>query len=318
MSSTYSTQLAQEQAAGKPVEGTAAEVAAPARNRLGIVLALLAVYLIWGSTYLGIRIALEGFPPFLMGGVRFLIAGGGLYLFLRLRGAPGPTRRQWIGSALVGCLLLVGGNGGVIVAEQWVASGLAAVWVSTMPVWAALFAGLFGRWPGRLEWLGLTLGVAGVALLYMESDFQASPLGAIALTIATVSWAFGSVWSSRLSLPSGLMASAAQMLAGGLVLFLLSLGAGEKMTQMPGERPILALLYLIIFGSIIAFSAYLYLLKHVRPTVATSYAYVNPVVAVGLGVWLAGEQITAVGLAGMAIILLAVGLVALAKEKRET
>jgi drug/metabolite transporter (DMT)-like permease len=273
------------------------------------------VYIIWGSTYLAIRIALEGFPPFLMAAIRFLIAGGAMYVFLRVRGIPGPTRPQWVGATIVGCLLLVGGNGGVTFAEQWVASGLAAVWIATMPVWAALFAGLLGRWPRPLEWAGLALGLVGVGLLNLESDFQANPVGAVALTLATMCWAFGSVWSRRLSLPSGMMASAAEMLTGGVVLLILGLGSGERITEMPGERPILALVYLIIFGSIVAFSAYLYLLKRVRSTVATSYAYVNPVVAVGLGVGIGGESITAVGLVAMLIILAAVGLVALARER---
>jgi drug/metabolite transporter (DMT)-like permease len=307
--------LAGKQTLQAQVEVATDAVSAPARNRLWIVLALLTVYVIWGSTYLAIRVALEGFPPFLMAGIRFLIAGGGMYVFLRLRGAPNPTWRQWLGAGLVGCLLLVGGNGGVTFAEQWVASGLAAVWIATMPVWAALFAGLFGRWPSPLEWAGLSLGVVGVALLNLENDFQANPIGAVALTIATMSWAFGSVWSRRLSLPNGMMASAAEMLVGGVVLFILGFGTGEKITQMPGERAIAAVAYLIVFGSIIAFSAYLYLLKNVRSTVATSYAYVNPIVAVALGVGLVGENITLAGLAAMLVILAAVGLVALARER---
>lgn len=315
MSTTLRTELAGKQTLPAQVDVATDVVTAPARNRLWIVLALLTVYIIWGSTYLAIRVALEGFPPFLMAGIRFLIAGGGMYVFLRLRGAPNPTGRQWLGAGLVGCLLLVGGNGGVTFAEQWVASGLAAVWIATMPVWAALFAGLFGRWPSPLEWAGLALGVVGVALLNLESDFQANPVGAVALTIATMCWAFGSVWSRRLSLPAGMMASAAEMLVGGVVLFILGFGTGEQITQMPGERAIAALVYLIVFGSVIAFSAYLYLLKNVRSTVATSYAYVNPVVAVGLGVGLAGENITLAGLAAMLIILAAVGLVALARER---
>lgn len=288
---------------------------APTGSRLGIALALLAVYVIWGSTYLGIKVALEGFPPFLMAGVRFFIAGGGLFLFLLLRGAPLPNRRQWGGAALVGCLLLVGGNGSVTFAEQWVESGLAAVWIATTPIWVALFSGFLGRWPNRLEWLGLALGVVGVGLLNLEGNFAANPIGVLALTIATASWAFGSVWSRKLQLPAGMMSSAAEMLVGGVVLLLLSFSTGERLVAMPGARPLLALAYLIIFGSIVAFSAYLYLLKKVRPALATSYAYINPVVAVGLGVGLVGETISSVGLVAMLIILAAVGLVALARDR---
>jgi drug/metabolite transporter (DMT)-like permease len=278
------------------------------------VLALLALYIIWGSTYLAIRVALEGFAPYQMMGIRFVIAGSLLYTVLRARGAPAPDRRQWRSSAIVGALLLVGGMGSVAFAEQWIASGLAAVWIATMPLWAALFAGLFGRWPRRIEWLGLGLGVAGVAMLNLEGNLQANPIGALALTFATICWAFGSVWSRRLSLPSGLMASAAEMLTGGVLLVAFSLIIGEKMPR-PTVPSVLAVAYLIVFGSIIAFSAYGYLLRQVRPTLATSYAYVNPVVAVGLGVALAGEPITLIGVLAIPVILAGVALVALSRER---
>lgn len=292
-----------------------ARLLAPIRNNGGVILALLALYLIWGSTYLGIRIALGSFPPFLMAAIRFLIAGTSLFTFLRLRGAPAPAPRQWLGAALVGVLLLGGGNGGVTFSEQWVSSGLAAVWVATMPIWAALFGGLWGRWPSRIEWLGLILGFAGVGILNLEGNLRSNPVGAIALTVATMSWAFGSVWSRHLPLPSGPMASATEMLAGSAALFIASLATGERVTTTPTVQSTLAVLYLIVFGSLIAFSAYAYLLRRVRPTLATSYAYVNPMVAVGLGVGLGGEQITGVGLIAMLVILGGVALVALGKEK---
>jgi drug/metabolite transporter (DMT)-like permease len=149
-----------------------------------VVLALTAVYLIWGSTYLGIRVALEGFPPLLMTGMRFTIAGSVLYAGLRVRGAPAPSRVQWRDGALLGVLLLVLGNGGVVVAEQWVASGLAALSVATVPIWAALFAGLLGRWPSRLEWVGLALGFGGIVLLNLGGNMRAQPIGAIILAVA--------------------------------------------------------------------------------------------------------------------------------------
>ncbi len=286
------------------------------RLSLRVVFALFALYIIWGSTYLGIRIALNSFPPFLMAGLRFLIAGSTLYTFLRVRGAPAPTRAQWAASAVVGCLLLGAGNGGVTFAEQWVSSGLAAVWVATMPIWAALFGGLWGRWPNRVEWLGLMLGFVGVGLLNLEGNLRANPLGVIALTVATVCWAFGSVWSRHLSLPSGPMASATQMLAGSVFLIVLGLTTGEKITAVPATQSVLAVLYLIVFGSLIAFSAYGYLLRNTRPTLATSYAYVNPVVAVLLGIWLGGEHISAVGVVAMMVILGGVALVILGREKK--
>lgn len=304
-------------AGGSGVEVARSPRARPALTgkRARTVLALLAVYLIWGSTYLGIRFALEGFAPFQMIGVRFLIAGAILYAVLRRRGAPAPTRSEWKASALVGGLLLVGGTGAVAFAEQWVASGLAAVWIATMPLWAALFTGLFGRWPRRREWLGLGLGLVGVFLLNREGNLQANPLGVIALTFATISWAFGSVWSRRLSLPAGLMASAAEMLTAGVVLIGLSVLSGER-APTPNARSMLALAYLAVFGSLVAFSAYGYLLRNVKPTIATSYAYINPIVAVVLGVALASEPIGSAGLIAMLIILTGVALVMTDRDRR--
>ena len=274
-----------------------------------VILALLAVYVIWGSTYLAIRIALEGFPPFMMAGVRYLVSGTALFIFLRLRGARGPDRAEWLGASLIGGLLLLGGNGGVAFAEQWVASGLAALMIATVPLWTVLFAGLWRRWPSRRESVGICLGFAGLILLNFEGDFKAHPAGAVALIFAAACWSFGSVWSRYLPLPAGIMASAAEMVAGGALLLITSLLTGEKIVALPSLRPLAALVYLMIFGSIVGFSAYTYLLGRVRPAVATSYAYVNPVVAVALGVVFAGERLTTVGIASMPIILLGVVLV---------
>jgi drug/metabolite transporter (DMT)-like permease len=286
------------------------------RERLLIILSLLSLYFIWGGTYLAMRIALKGFPPFILAGVRQLTAGIILYLYLRLRNHASPTRKQWLTAAVVGGLLLVCGNGGVVFAEQWVSSGLAALALGAIPLWAALFSGLFGRWPTRVEWFGLGLGFVGIVLLNFENGLHANPLGAIVLLIAPIAWALGSILSQHLPSPKGLMASASQMLMGGVMLFIVGFGTGEHMTSMPGIRPLAAMAYLIIGGSIVAFSAYGYLLRHVRPALATSYAYVNPLVAVGLGVTLAGEQITTVGLVAMLTILSGVGLVSLGGKRR--
>ena len=284
-------------------------------TRIRIGFALLSLYLIWGSTYLGMSIALQGFPPFLMAGIRFTLAGSILYTFLRLRKQPNPTRAQWLSSALIGILLVGVGNGGVSFAEQWVASGLAAVMVAATPLWTALFIGLQGRWPKRIEWLGLVLGFIGVILLNLEHGIWANPLGAIVLLLAPMGWSLGSALSSRVSLPAGLMSSAAQMLCGGITMLLLALILGEHFTQMPNLRSFAALAYLIMIGSLIAYSSYGYLLRHVRPALATSYAYVNPLVAVALGVGLAGEKISLIGVIAMLVILTGVGLVSLRVKK---
>jgi drug/metabolite transporter (DMT)-like permease len=280
-------------------------------NPFGIAVSLLALYLIWGSTYLGIRIAIESIPPLLMMGIRFTVAGGILYLFLRMRGVPNPSRSQWLGSTAVGILLIGGGMGGVATAEQWVPSSVAAVCIATAPLWISLFAGLWGRWPVRFEWIGLGLGFVGVVLLNLGSGLWSSPFGAIILLISPICWAFGSAWSHHLEIPSGLMASAAQMLIGGIFVAIMGLIVGQRITSMPSVPSLLALLYMIIFGSLIAFSTYVYVLGHVRPALATSYAYVNPVVAVCLGVALAGERVTVLTIVAMIVILIGVALISL-------
>src|SRR5881227_548281 len=221
----------------------------PQGNRFLVLLSLIALYFIWGSTYLGMRIALLGFPPFLMAAIRFLVAGGLLFLVLRLRGNPAPARKQWLGAAIVGTLLLAGGNGGVAFAEQWVASGLAAVGIAAVPLWTALFAGLWGRWPTGIEWLGLGVGFIGVLLLNLGNGMWANPLGAIALLLAAISWALGSAWSRHITLPPGLMSSAAQMLVGGGVLLVISLGLRERTPNLAVGQSLWAIAFLITFGS---------------------------------------------------------------------
>lgn len=280
------------------------------RRSLAIALSLAAVYLVWGSTYYAMRVALGGFPPLLMGGVRFTLAGMLLYAALRARGAAPPTRGQWARSALVGVMLLAFGNGGVAMAEQWVASGLAAVMIASVPLWAALFGGLFGRWPTRRELVGLAIGAGGVLVLNLGGGLSASPRGAALLLGASASWALGSVWSRRLDLPSGLMASAAQMLGGGAVLLVTSLARGDR-PSITSAEPVIAVGYLVLFGSIVAYSAYGYLLRTVSPALATSYAFVNPVVAVILGVSLGSERIGWTAVGAMAVILAGVALVVL-------
>jgi drug/metabolite transporter (DMT)-like permease len=282
--------------------------------RLLIPLALFALYVIWGSTYLGIRYALESYPPFLLAGVRFLGAGLAMYVFLRLRGVRPPTRRQWRNAAVTGVLLLLGGNGLVCFAEQSVSSGIAAVAVASMPLFAAVFSGMYGAWPSRRETVGLLVGFIGVVVLNLGSGLAGSRLGALALIVAAMSWAFGSVWSKRQDMPAGPMNTAAQMLCASVALLLVGFASGEHLPAHPTVRATAAVVYLALFGSIVAFSAYLYVLKHARPALATSYAYVNPPVAVLFGVLLAGEHVGPFDLGGMAIILVGVGVITLAKK----
>jgi drug/metabolite transporter (DMT)-like permease len=274
-----------------------------------IVLALAALYFIWGSTFLAMRFAMEGFPPFLMGAIRFLVAGLLLFGWLKIRGVPSPTRNEWLGAAVVGTMLLSVGNGGVAYAELTVSSGVAALAIATVPLWTAIFATLWNEKPHAREWSGILIGMAGIFVLNLGSTLQASPLGAAVLLLAAASWAFGSLWGKRLPMPSGAMASAAQMIVGGLVLLAASAVAGESWPAAPSAKSIWSILYLIVFGSFVAYSAYLFLLKHVRPALATSYAFVNPLVAMLLGVWLADEVIGRAEYIALVIILIGVSLV---------
>ena len=300
------------------------EIAAPATQastlfskRFWIIAALLSVYIIWGTTYLGIRFALESFPPYLMMGIRFVIAGGALFVFLLLRGTPLPTLRQWRSAALVGVLLLVFGMGSTAMAEESISSGLTAALVATSPLWAMLFSMIWKQYPTRTDWIGVLLGFVGVLLLSMEGNLQANP-GAVALMVfATSMWALGSVWMRRLDMPNGAMGNAAEMLCGGVILVVLALLRGEQITSAPTTGALLALIYLIIFGSLVTISAYMYLLKTVSPALATSYALVNPAIALLLGVALGGETLTGSALIALPVILAGIGVVIFGNNLRK-
>lgn len=282
----------------------------PARELTGpVLLALGTLYLVWGSTYLAIRVALEAFPPLLMAAVRFVLAGLLLLGWTRLRGQPWPSRPQWAASAKAG-VLMVAANALVTVAEQTVSSGMAAVVVSSVPLWVALAFGLFGRWPARGEWVGLLVGLAGVVVLNLGGELRASPLGAALLVLSTWSWALGSAWGRSLPLPKGMQGSGAQMLCGGLVLLAVSLAHGDRLAGVPAARPLAAFVFLLVAGSLVGFSTYVWLLERVRPSLAASYAYVNPIVAVGLGALLLAEPVSPGALVALALILAGVGILA--------
>lgn len=283
----------------------------PREHRLRLLIAFAAVYLIWGSTYLAIRIAIETIPPFLMAAVRFLIAGGALYGWARLRGAPHPTPTEWRAAVIVGVLLLAGGNGGVVWAEQIVPSGLTALIVGAEPLWVVILDWLRpgGRRPGLITGLGLIVGFLGVTLLIAPGRDGAGVvplLGAAALTGAIVSWAIGSIYSRTAPAPaSPLMGTGTKMLAGGAALAAMSLAAGEPArfhAAAVSGRSLIALGYLIVFGAIVGFTAYIWLLRNTTLAKASTYAYVNPVVAVLLGWLILSEPLTARVLLATAII----------------
>jgi drug/metabolite transporter (DMT)-like permease len=291
----------------------------PNLSRPSLLLACLAiVYVVWGSTYLAIHFVVDGIPPLISSALRNFCAGPILLAFLKWRGAPWPTLRQWRNGALIGFMMMGLGNGFVCLAETRVSSGLAALIIAGTPVFAILFAwGLFGVRPRLLEWLGIGLGLAGMGLLNLDLRAAASPLFVALLFVAGASWAAATVLQPRLDLPKGPMSAAVQMLGGGTSLVVMAALHGERLhvAAVPLSAW-LALAYLVVFGSIVAYTAFVYVIGHARPALATSYAYVNPVVAVGLGVLFAGEQVSGPMMAGMAVILAGVGLVMIGSARR--
>ncbi|MGE5180074.1 MAG: drug/metabolite exporter YedA [Bacteroidota bacterium] len=293
-------------------------------ERFRVVLAFACVYVIWGSTYLAIRFAVETMPPLLMAGIRFLIAGGLLYGWLALRGeAPRPTRAQWRSAAILGILLFVVGNGGVSWAETRVPSGLAALLVATIPFWIVIldWARRGGTRPGARTIVGIGAGFAGVLLLVGAHGPGGGidHAGAAVLVVAPIGWALGSVLSRRLPHPaSHLQSGAMQMLAGGVALCVVGLAIGEGPKLHAGAlsaRSVLALFYLVFAGSIVAFSAYNWLLHASTPARVGTYAFVNPAVAVLLGWAFAGEPVGPNVLVAGAFILAGVVLIVVARAR---
>lgn len=293
------------------------------RNVLLLVAAFAAVYLIWGSTYIAIKYAIETLPPFLMAGTRFLIAGGTLYAIARFSGDyEKPTWRQWRTSLIVGILLLLGGNGGVVWAQHYIPSGLAALLVAVEPLWIVLLNWLYlkAERPNLKVILGLVLGFVGIYLLIgngvatnASTSGWTQIFGALVVVGAAFSWACGSLYGLKAPSPkSPVLASGMQMLSGGAVLFLFSGITGDWARFNPNTvsaNSVLALSYLIVFGSIVAFTAYSWLLKNASPAIVSTYAYVNPVVAVLLGWALANESLSPQMLIGAAIIVGSVALI---------
>jgi drug/metabolite transporter (DMT)-like permease len=295
------------------VSATSVPHAAP--RTLAVALALASVYILWGSTYLAIRFALPGYPPFLLGAVRMFLAGALMYVVLRRRGVRAPTPKQWRTLCVLSIFMVLLSNGFVNLAETQVNSGLAAIAVASMPLFAGVFAMLRGRHPSRLEWTGLLVGFAGVIWLNAGTALSGSLLGFTCLVIAPLAWAWGSVWSRELDLPEPFMAASGQMLMGSGWMLGAALVTGERFTAMPSMGATAAMLYLVVAGSIFGFTAYIWLLHHVRPALATSYAYVNPPLAVLFGVLLAGERFTAHDLGAMAVILAGVVVITVARAR---
>jgi drug/metabolite transporter (DMT)-like permease len=289
-----------------------------ATHRARLLVAFFLIYFIWGSTYLAIRYAIETVPPFLMAGTRFLTAGVLMYGFLRLRGASNPSLQQWTQLSVVGVFMFLCGNGFVVWAEQYITSGLAALLVSLLPLWLMLFDWLWaqGPKPTRTALCGIALGMAGTVLLLDPGSIAGADIhlpGALMVLLASVGWAFGSIYSKKFRHPPSIFMSAAcQMIGGGVALLITALLMGETAGFDWREVSGVSLggfFYLMVFGSMIAMSAYVWLLQNASASSISTYAFVNPAVAIFLGWLVAGEEITAHILLGAGVILAGVVLV---------
>jgi drug/metabolite transporter (DMT)-like permease len=258
-----------------------------------LLLCLAATWLIWGSTYLAIKYALLSFPPFFQMGTRFLFAGVVLMAWMRWRGAAWPDRVQWRNALVVGALMLGGGMGGTAFAEVSIGSGLVVAFIAVVPLMIAALNLFWGVVPRKLEALGIALGLVGVLLLTQGAGFQASPAGLAAIALACTTWSLGSVLSQRsLPLAPGATGFASEMICGGVVLMIMSALHGEAPSWPPQPAAVVAWVYLVGFGSLIAFNAYMLLLARAPAGLASSYTFVNPVIAMLLGVGIAGETVT--------------------------
>ena len=284
-----------------------------------LLASLAAVYVIWSSTYLAMRVAVAELPPFAMASTRFLIAGAVLLAIARRRGAAWPSARVWRRNLPIGALLFVGGNGFVAIAEQSVSSGGAAIVCATMPLWVGVFGAVFGVRPTAREWASLVLGFTGVVVLMGGPSLDGKPAHVALLIASPIAWAIGSLLSRRgkgAEGPQATMVNAAvQMLCGSAVLAIAAIVRGEPLAVHASATAWFAVGYLAVFGSIISFTAYAWLLANARPVVATSYAFVNPILAVLLGAALYGEPLGITTVIANAMI---VGAVVLAVTRRRS
>lgn len=300
----------------------------PLQSRQKLWLAFAAVFVIWGSTYLAIRYAVQTIPPYFMAGMRFLVSGVVLFAWARWRGAAPPTRREWRDGGIVGLLLLCGGNGAVAWAEQRVPSGITALLVASVPLWIVVIDWLrpHGKRPHLVVGIGLIVGLIGVGVLALpgatHSDGAVSASGAAMLLLGSISWAAGSIYSRHGARPrSAEMATALQMILGSLALLLVAASAGEIGRFRPSAVTLASFLgwaYLVTFGGLVGFTAYIYLLGATTPAKATTYAYVNPVVAVLLGWAIANEPIVPRTILAAGIILVGVAMITIAGGADDT
>jgi drug/metabolite transporter (DMT)-like permease len=282
-----------------------------------LIASLAAVYVIWSSTYLAMKIAMVDLPPLLMASMRFASAGLVLLLVARRRGVAWPTARDWMSVAPVGTLLFVGGNGFIAIAQGTIPSGATAVVAAMMPLWMAVLAVISGERPSRREWMSLVIGFGGILVLMGGPSLAGDPLHIVLVLLAPAAWALGSIIARRLNTPATkdvFMLSAMEMITGGVSLLVIGALRGESIPHHVGAESWIALAYLWLAGSLIAFTAYSWLLRNTRPVVATSYAYVNPSLAVVLGAALGGEPLGATTIVANLLMVVAIYL-ALSKHR---
>jgi len=302
-----------------PMVATSSTLPARPAIDMRVVLSLAAVYLIWSSTYLVMRFVTHELPPLLMGSVRFLLAGFVMLIIAMRRGTAIPSARDWLRVFPIGALLFLGGNGLVAISQLSVTSGGAAVVCAMMPLWVGVFGVIAGERPTRREWMALAIGFVGVLVLMGSPSLAGQPIHIAMIIGAPICWALGSVMARRLPASVGgdpFMLPAMEMLTGGVALAIVGLARGERMPLDASTSSWAALAYLCLFGSIIGFTAYNWLLRNARPTVATSYAYVNPVLAVLLGAVVSGEPLGMATLVANGLIVLAV-ILALGRERKK-
>lgn len=303
-----------------------ANLSAEFKSTFAIVIALLSVYIIWGSTYLGIKIAIETFPPLLMAGIRFTIAGALLYGYVIVKERKHPKLIEWRDTTIIGTLLLLGGNGLVVIAEQSIPTSIAAIIIATVPLWMIVIGWMMKSQtkPNRSTLFGTVLGFCGVAILMYPShqeNLHFDLLGLFLTLLAAILWSLGSIYSQKATLPSSTMLSTAmQMITGGLVLVIVGTFTGEWQHLNPeafSSRSFFALMYLIFFGSLLGFSAYVWLLQNVSPYLASTYAFVNPIVALILGYFFADEVLSFKALIATVFIISAVVIITFFKAKKK-
>jgi drug/metabolite transporter (DMT)-like permease len=282
------------------------------KNTLLLMTAIFLLYTTWSSTYLAIRVAVRTIPPLFMTSSRFIIAGVLMYLLALIRGEKQPTRKQWLGGAMIGTILFLMSNVLLCVGEQTVDSGVSAIAVSSGALWMCLFSGFFGKWPNRIEWLGIIVGFVGIIILNIGVAASGNLTGGLILLLSSMIWSFGSILSKKVEVPTGFMGSGIEMFFGGAASLIAAAILRQNFNIHPSGESIAALIYLIIIGGMVGFSSFMYVLQNARPALASSYAYVNTVGAVFLGAVMLGEKITSRVIIALVIVVAGVVIVATA------